>query len=111
MIFNKNAGAVDGYGAPLIPPQFAKYFKGGQPVFGFMYALMNGGNPSVTFVVEQFFVTHADQLNIVYEDDNEKLETEWNLFSADGAPTLITWVHRNKHTVWAQLYGNFPTTF
>jgi hypothetical protein len=106
----------DSHGVPIIPVGLASAFPGGQPVFAFMYRLMNDMDPEVTPAVEAYFAANADRFNAGLPSGRE-LETEssapwYDVFASDDrAPELLGWVMRNRNAVWAQLYGAMPTHY
>lgn len=107
-------------GAPKLPnnPEILKHFPGGQPVLDFMYALVNGGSPSLSPGIEQFFIAYRERFNAGHEEGNQ-IEVEshstwynpWTWLDEDTSPNLIAWLRSNQDIVWAQLYGSIPKTF
>lgn len=106
-------------GVPIIPAGLSASFPGGQPVFSFMYRVMNDMDPEVTPEVERYFAENAARFNAGLSSSHT-LETEssaaWydvsSWFSADDrAPRLLGWARRNRRVVWAQLYGAMPTHY
>lgn len=103
--------------APRITPGLQQYFPGGQPVLDFMYVLMNDGDPAVTPAVDSYFREHLGQFNAGL-GDRDQLQTEsdstwynplsWG--SEERTVNLVSWLRQNGRTVWAQLYGDLPTT-
>lgn len=104
--------ARSGGGAPRIPNGYEEYFPGGQPVLDFMWTVVHGGTPNVTTGVERYFAERAEQFSAAAQhpwgQDEMKTysSTLWPFDDDDKVKKFVTWVKRNKETVWAQLYGN-----
>lgn len=99
-------------GVPIIPKDALTYFPGGQPVYNFMYQIINGGSPTASSEVEQFFLRFKKRFNAA-EEKNNAMPTEsrsdwykpWT-WGDEGAPRLLPWIQAHQDIIWAQLYGN-----
>jgi hypothetical protein len=100
--------------APRIPEGGTSFFPGGQPVLDFVFAVMIGGSPAVTPVVEQFFLQHLELFNAGRGRGSELEATgsHWynpaSWLDEDHIPGLLGWVQTHRSQVWAMLYGNIP---
>ena len=93
--------------APQIPANVLSHFPGGQETLNFMWAIFKGSPPdTVPAAVQKFFYDARKKMNVGHEDD--QLETEWHLFSANEVKNLVPWVQAHKGEVWGMLYGSMP---
>ena len=114
------SASVSGAKAPSITDSglngltLKKYFVGGQQMLDFMWSLFRGkGAERVPADIEDTFIKYRAQFNTGQEATNQ-IETDVHWYDPTSwvgrtkSPNLLSWVNKNKETVWAMLYGRLP---
>lgn len=98
---------------PKIPKENLGNFLGGQPVFDYMYRLVNDMKPKMTDDVEDFFVANRELLQAGEKDEIETEggshwydPTSWG--DRETSPNLAGWLSTHRDNVWSELYGSLP---
>lgn len=91
---------------PRIPEGLAETeaFPGGQPVFDYMWRLVNDQEGVADAATKRFFETHRDVINAGLPGDARLSERDVQVMNLRTPAAL----RRHGPIVWAMLYGNLP---